>query len=153
MAHRNRYEGRLHETPVAIVVVRIQAQPQKQSQDRQDADRDKQLRHWETSCPITIAAFDWGAVAIAAGGLPESLPRIPGHTGLELAAKPVVVQLASDQHQLVLAGPVPVGVIDGEALASQVEHMAALTLIEPENALGAEHPLGELIIEKILKFA
>ena len=47
----------------------------------------------------------------------ETLARIPGHAGLELAAQGGVVEALADQHQLVLAGATPVAVVEREALA------------------------------------
>ena len=64
-----------------------------------------------------------------------------------------MIQVASDHHQLVLANTSPIGVVDGKALSSQVEHMTALTLLEPEDPLGAENLLRQLVIEKVLKLA
>ena len=64
-----------------------------------------------------------------------------------------MIQVASDQHQLVLASTRPIRVVDGEPLASQVEHMSALTLLEPEDSLGTKNLLRQLIVEKVLELA
>ena len=42
----------------------------------------------------------------------EALARILRHAGLQLAAQGGVVEALADQHQLVLAGAAPVGVIE-----------------------------------------
>jgi len=64
-----------------------------------------------------------------------------------------VIEIAADDHQLILAGADPVAVIDREAFACQVEDMAPLALVEPENALGAEDGRRQLVVEEILEFA
>ena len=85
--------------------------------------------------------------------LAESFASILGHTGLKLLAQTVVVEIAADDHQLVLARSRPVAVINGEAFARKVKHMSPLAFVEPEDPLGTEHRGGELIVEEILKFA
>ena len=62
-----------------------------------------------------------------------------------------MLQVTADQHQLVLAFTSPVAVIDGEAFSGQMEHMTALTLLEPKNSLGAEHALRQLVVEEVLE--
>ena len=47
----------------------------------------------------------------------ETFSCIRGHTFLELLSQLVVVDVAADQHQLILAIPVPVGVVNGKAFA------------------------------------
>ena len=47
----------------------------------------------------------------------------------------------------------PVGIVDRETFAAQVEQMPALTLPEPEHPLGAEHGCGQLLIEEMLEAA
>lgn len=74
-----------------------------------------------------------------------------GHTGFQLSSQSVVVQFPPDQDQLVLALTSPVAVIDREALAGKVEDVTALAFLEPQNALRAEHALGKLVVQKILK--
>gem|GEM_PF-5598740 len=63
----------------------------------------------------------------------------------------VVIELATDQHQLVLAGPLPVAVVNGEAFARQVENVPALAFLEPENPFGPKDAFGKVVVEKILK--
>ena len=48
----------------------------------------------------------------------ETLAGVAGDAGLQLVPEGGVVELAADQHQLIRAGPAPVAVVDGEALAS-----------------------------------
>ena len=64
-----------------------------------------------------------------------------------------MVDVAADQHQLILAITGPVGVVDGEALARQMEHMAAFAFVEPQDSLGPEHLLGHLVVEEVLELA
>ena len=75
------------------------------------------------------------------------------HTGLELFPQFVVVDVAADQHQLILAITGPVGVVDRKAFARQMEHMAAFAFVEPEDSLGPEHLLGHLVVEEVLELA
>ena len=63
----------------------------------------------------------------------------------------VVIQIATDQHQLVFARIRPIGVIDREAFPCQVEDVSALAFLKPENSFGAKDFLGELVVEKILE--
>ena len=65
----------------------------------------------------------------------------------------VVVNVAADQHQLVLAITGPVGVVNGKAFACQMEHMAAFAFVEPEDSLGPKHLLGHLVVEEVLELA
>ena len=76
-----------------------------------------------------------------------------GHAGLQVLAQLGVVEVFANQHDLVLAiAGGPVGVVDGEALAGQVEDVATLAFVEPENAFGSEDGGGQLIVEEILEF-
>ena len=54
-------------------------------------------------------------------------------------AQCVVVEIATDQHELVPAWRRPGIVINGEALAGQVEDVATLAFVKPEDALGAKY--------------
>ena len=83
----------------------------------------------------------------------EALARLAGHAGLEVLAQALVVEILADQHQLVLALPRPVAVVDGEAFARQVEHVATLAFVEPEDALGPEDPRWHLVVEEVLELA
>ena len=75
-----------------------------------------------------------------------------GHTGLQLLAQLGVVEVFANQHDLVLAiAAGPVGVVDGEALASQVKDVAPFALVEPKDPFGAEYGAGQLIVEEILE--
>ena len=64
-----------------------------------------------------------------------------------------MVDVAADQHQLILAITGPVGVVDGKAFARQMEHMAAFAFVEPQDSLGPEHLLGHLVVEEVLELA
>ena len=75
------------------------------------------------------------------------------HTGLELFPQGGVVDVAADQHQLILAITGPVGVVDGKAFARQMEHMAAFAFVEPQDSFGPEHLLGHLVVEEVLELA
>ena len=75
------------------------------------------------------------------------------HTRLQLLTQQGVIEVPSDQHELVFAFAGPVGVVNGKALAREVEHMPPFALVEPEDALGPEHLAGELIVQKVLEFA
>ena len=83
----------------------------------------------------------------------EALARVPGHAGLELAAQGGVVKAFADQHQLILGGRGPVAVVNRKALAGQMEDVAPITLIEPEDSLGTKHPGRHLIVEEVLELA
>ena len=48
------------------------------------------------------------------------------HTGLELFPQFVVVDVAADQHQLILAIAGPVGVIERKSIARQMEHLSLI---------------------------
>ena len=76
-----------------------------------------------------------------------------GHAGLQVLAQLGVVEVFANQHDLVLAiAGGPVGIVDGEALAGQVEDVAPLAFVEPENAFGPKDRGGQLIVEEILEF-
>ena len=62
-----------------------------------------------------------------------------------------MVEIAANDHQLVFAGPFPIGVIDREAFARQVEHMPPLAFLEPENPLRAKDGGWQLVVEEVLK--
>ena len=64
-----------------------------------------------------------------------------------------MVEVAANDHQLVLALTRPLAVIDRKALAGQMEHVAAFTLVEPQDAFGAEHRCRKLVVEEVLEFA
>ena len=83
----------------------------------------------------------------------EILTGVLGDTGLELFAQGVVVEIATDEHQLILAFSSPVAVVDGKAFAGQMEHVPPRTLVEPEDALGPEHSVWKLIVKKVLELA
>ena len=77
---------------------------------------------------------------------------VPFHnTSLQLLFERVVVEIAADDHQLVFAGAFPIGVIDREALSSQVEDMPPLAFLEPKNPLGAKDSGWQLVVEEVLK--
>lgn len=83
----------------------------------------------------------------------ETFSSIRCHTSLKLLPKFVVVDVAANQHQLVLAITGPVGVVDGKPFACQMEHMASFAFVEPENSLGSEHLLGHFVVEEVLELA
>ena len=85
--------------------------------------------------------------------LGETLACILGDAGLELFADLGVVEVLADHDQLVLAvaGLAPLAVVEGEALAGQVEDVALAALVEPEDSLGAEDTGGQLVVEEVLK--
>ena len=62
-----------------------------------------------------------------------------------------MIKVTSDQHKLVLSRAGPIAVVNGEALASQMEHMASFAFLEPENPFGPEHLCRQLVVQKILK--
>lgn len=58
---------------------------------------------------------------------------------VQLCADGVVVHVLTNEDELVLFGAiVPFAVIEGKALATEVEHMALLALFKPEDSFGAE---------------
>ena len=62
-----------------------------------------------------------------------------------------MIKVTSDQHKLVLSRSGPIAVVNGEALASQMEHVASFAFLEPENPFGPEHLCRQLVVQKILK--
>ena len=64
-----------------------------------------------------------------------------------------MVDVAADQHQLILAITGPVGVVNGKAFARQMEHMAAFAFVEPQDSFGPKHLLGHLVVEEVLELA
>ncbi len=99
---------------------------------------------------MALGAWLWDGWRLASA---EPFAGIPGDTGLQLAAQAGVVEALADQYQLVLGGRGPVAVVDREALAGEVKDVAPLALVEPEDSLGAEHPWGHLVVEKVLELA
>ena len=62
-----------------------------------------------------------------------------------------MVEIPANDHQLVFTGPFPIGVVDREAFACQVEDMAPLALLKPKNSLGAKDGGWQLVVEEVLK--
>ena len=62
-----------------------------------------------------------------------------------------MIKISADDHQLVFTGPFPIGVIDREAFARQVEHMPPLAFLEPKNPLRAKDSGWQLVVEEVLK--
>ena len=62
-----------------------------------------------------------------------------------------MVEVSANDHQLVFAGSFPIGVIDREAFARQVEHMPPLAFLEPKNPLRAKDSGWKLVVEEVLK--
>ena len=62
-----------------------------------------------------------------------------------------MIKVTSDQHKLVLSRADPIAVVNGKALASQMEHVASFAFLEPENPFGPEHLCRQLVVQKILK--
>ena len=151
----------LHQTTTTAVVIRIGRQPERQAEQSDNPAKDQQFDHGISITRHTLAAPARADVAKAAvsptwpgWALAKALAGILGDTGLELFAKFGVVQVLANQHDLVLAFAArPFRVVDGEALAGQVEHVAALAFVEPENSFGSEHRSGHQIVEKVLEFA
>ena len=81
----------------------------------------------------------------------EALASAVRYACLQLLSECVVVDPSADQHKLVFAFAAPVGVIDGEAFAGEMEHVAPLAFLKPKNAFGTKHVLRHLVVEKILK--
>ena len=72
---------------------------------------------------------------------------------MELLSDCVVVDVAADQHQLILAIAGPVGVIERKSIARQMEHMAVFTFVEPEDSLCPEHLFRHLFVQEVLELA
>jgi len=136
--HPNRYEDGLHEATAAVVVVGPHHQPHQQAEQTEHTSQEEEFGHDPGSSRLSLA---------------ESAAAETPHTGFELPAQAIVVQVLADQHQLVAAFARPIAVVDREALARQMEDVAPLALLEPEDALGAEHPPRQLIVEEILEFS
>ena len=64
-----------------------------------------------------------------------------------------MVDVAADQHQLILAIAGPVGVIERKSIARQMEHMAVFTFVEPEDSLCPEHLFRHLFVQEVLELA
>ena len=86
-------------------------------------------------------------------GSAESFAGVFGYTGLELLAQCGVVEITADDHQLIFAFTWPLTVVNRESLAGEMEHVAPLTFVEPEDAFGAEYRGRELIVEEVLELA
>ena len=74
-----------------------------------------------------------------------------GNAFLELMPQGVMVESTADEHQLVLAGPGPVAVVDRETFARQMEYVTSLAFLEPENSFGSKNAFRQVVVEKILK--
>ena len=72
---------------------------------------------------------------------------------MELLSDCVVVDVAANQHQLILAIAGPVGVIERKSIARQMEHMAVFTFVEPEDSLCPEHLFRHLFVQEVLELA
>ena len=72
---------------------------------------------------------------------------------MELLSDCVVVDVAADQHQLILAIAGPVGVIERKSIARQMEHMAVFTFVKPEDSLCPEHLFRHLFVQEVLELA
>ena len=72
---------------------------------------------------------------------------------MELLSDCVVVDVAADQNQLILAITGPVGVIERKSITRQMEHMAVFAFLEPEDSLCSEHLFGHLVVQEVLEFA
>ena len=72
---------------------------------------------------------------------------------MELLSDCVVVDVAADQNQLILAIAGPVGVIERKSITRQMEHMAVFAFLEPEDSLCSEHLFGHLVVQEVLELA
>ena len=115
----------LHQATTTAVVIRIGRKPERQAEQSDNPAKDKQLDHGISITDRTLAALARADVAKTAvsptwagRALAKALAGILGDTGLELFAKFGVVQVLTNQHDLVLAFAArPFRVVDGEALA------------------------------------
>ena len=64
-----------------------------------------------------------------------------------------MVEVLANEHQLIFGGTFPFIVIQGKALAAEVENVALGAFLKPEDALGPKDRFRQLIIEEILKLA
>ena len=71
----------------------------------------------------------------------------------DLRSQGVVIQVLTNQHQLVLGFAFPVIIIQREAFAAEVEDMTFGAFAEPENTLSAKDISRKLIVEEELEFA
>ena len=49
-----------------------------------------------------------------------------------------MVKILADEHELIFGFAFPLIIVEGKALAAEVENVALRTFVKPENALGTE---------------
>ena len=64
-----------------------------------------------------------------------------------------MIEILTDQNQLILRRTFPLIVIQREPFAAQVENVTLRAFIKPENAFGAEHIRRQLVVEEVLEFS
>lgn len=69
-----------------------------------------------------------------------------------LRSQLIVIQVLANQHQLIFRGTFPFIIVEGEALAAEVENVPFRAFLKPQDALSTEHVIRELIVQEVLKF-
>lgn len=64
-----------------------------------------------------------------------------------------MIQILTDQYELIFVGAFPLTVIQSEALSTEVENVTLGAFLKPEDPLSPEHRGGELVIEEVLELA
>ena len=157
----NRHKDGPHHAAPAIVIVGIGSEPESQAEESSDSRKDQKLDHGVPMTANKLAVLASSCVAKEAvtptcwgKALAKALAGILGHAGLQLFAKFGVIEVFADQYDLVLAfGAGPFGIVDREALAGEVEHVAPLAFVEPQNSFGSKYRSGHQIVEKVLELA
>lgn len=62
-----------------------------------------------------------------------------------------MIEILANEHELVFGLTLPLIIIQGKALAAEVEDMPLGAFVKPENAFGPENILRQLIVEEVLE--
>ena len=119
----------------AIVIVGICQQPKKQTCHQQKGNQCDGLCHKGVSPFGTLVSSS--RLRLWRWSLGTFI-----NAGLKLLPQGVVIDVASDQHQLILAFTSPVGVVDREALACEVEDVTSFAFVEPGNPFALKTSAG-----------
>ena len=119
MTHGDRNQGGLHQAAATVVVIGVDQHPDSQADGREGECRAEKFHLAVSGSLVTLntlssSCLSW-LLPFTSG---ESFARIFRYDAVfELFAQETVIQVAADDHQLVLALTGPVAVVDREALA------------------------------------
>ena len=74
-------------------------------------------------------------------------------TVVKLLSQGIMVQILTNQDDLVFGIAFPLIIIKRKALAAEMENVSLGAFFKPENAFGSENVIWQLIVEKVLKLA